>query len=238
MIKYLTYIFFLLVVLILVVSSVVSAYPSDGVLNWKGQNWHLTGGNANPGHNYWNTSGAWIDNQNRMHLTIVKDKCKWKCTMLSSQYAYLYGTFTWTVASPVYTFDKNSVAGFCTYLDNCHESDIISSRWGEPNGTQLWYYMPPKIEENSKGHMVPSSIEGTNTTYRIEWKPTYIRFTSKQADGTVIVDYNNTNISSIPHKPEYVIMNLWLIAPPSNGKDIELVISDFKVAGSIAKISE
>lgn len=238
-IKYLMCLFVLLIVVILVFPAGVntqssqgrvSTQSSQGVLNWKGQNWYLTGGKANPGNNYWNNTGAWIDNQNRMHLTIVNDNGKWNCTMLNSQDSYLYGTFTWTVASPVYTFDKNSVVGLCTYLDDYHELNIITSRWGEPNGNQLWYSIEPsKIEGNSKDYLVPSSIEGKNTTYRIEWKPNYVRFTSMKADGTVITDYNNTNSSSIPQKPENVIMNLWLMAPPSDGKNIELIISDFKV---------
>ena len=238
-IKYLMCLFVLLIVVILVFPAGVntqssqgrvSTQSSEGVLNWKGQNWYLTGGKANPGNNYWNNTGAWIDNQNRMHLTIVNDNGKWNCTMLNSQDSYLYGTFTWTVASPVYTFDKNSVVGLCTYLDDYHELNIITSRWGEPNGNQLWYSIEPsKIEGNSKDYLVPSSIEGKNTTYRIEWKPNYVRFTSMKADGTVIADYNNTNSSSIPQKPENVIMNLWLMAPPSDGKNIELIISDFKV---------
>lgn len=238
-IKYLMCSFVLLFVLISVVS-VVSAgankYPSNGVINWKGQNWYLTGGQSNPGNNYWNNTGAWIDAQNRMHLTVSKDKGKWKCTMLNSQYAYLYGTFTWTVASPVYTFDKNSVVGLCTYLDDYHELDIETSRWGETKGKQLWYSVQPaKIDGNSKGYLVPSSIKGTNTVYKIEWKPDYVRFTSTQANGKIISDYNYTNVSGIPQQPESVIMNLWLMAPPSNGKNIELIISDFTVTNSLIR---
>ncbi|MDR7667016.1 hypothetical protein RG963_14745 [Methanosarcina sp. Z-7115] len=229
-IKYLMCLFVLLIVLILVFPAGLNTQSSQAGVNWKGQNWYLTGGKANPGNNYWNNTGAWIDDQNRMHLTIVNDNGKWKCTMLNSQNSYLYGTFTWTVASPVYTFDKNSVVGLCTYLDDYHELNIITSRWGEPDGNQLWYSIEPsKIEGNSKDYLVPSSIEGINTTYRIEWKPNYIRFTSTQADGTVIADYNNTNISSIPKEPESIIMNLLLVAPPSDGKNIELIISDFTV---------
>ncbi len=203
---------------------------SKGVINWKGQNWYLTGGKANPGNNYWNTSGAWIDNQDRMHLTVVNNNSKWECTMLNSQYTYCYGTFTWTVASPVYTFDKNSVVGLCTYLDDNSALNLGISRWGDHNGNQLWYFIEPSIiKGNSKAYGVPPSIEGTNTTYRIDWKPNYIRFTSTKADGTVIADYTNTNISTIPKEPENVIMNLWLVDPPSDGKNIELILSNFTV---------
>ncbi|HWQ47537.1 MAG TPA: glycoside hydrolase family 16 protein [Methanosarcina sp.] len=229
-IKYLMCLFVLLIVSILALPSGVNTYPSHGLLSWKGQNWDLTSGYANPGNNYWNNTGAWIDDQNRLHLTIVNDDGRWKSTMLSSQRRYHYGTFTWTVDSPVFTFDENSVVGLCTYLDDSHELNIINSRWGENNGNQLWYNVEPsKIEGNSKAYMVPSSIIYTNITYRIEWKPTYVRFTSIAQDGTIIADYNNTNVSAIPQEPENVIMNLWLMAPPSDGKNIELIINDFTV---------
>ena len=229
-IKYLMCLVAFQIFLISIVQAGGNTYPSHGILNWKGQNWYLTSGKANPGNNYWNNAGAWIDSQNRLHLTVVKDKGKWKCTMLNSEYTYLYGTFTWTVASPVYCFDENSIVGLCTYLDDCHELDIEASRWGETKGNQLWYSVQPaKIEGNSRGYLVPSNIKGTNTIYKIEWKPTYVRFTSMQANGKIIADYNYTNISGIPKQPESVIMNLWLMAPPSNGKNIELIISNFTI---------
>jgi endo-1,3-1,4-beta-glycanase ExoK len=228
--------FVLSVLLISIVLAGAVIYPSNGVIKWKGQNWSLSTGQSNPCNNYWNNSGAWIDNQNRMHLTIVKDKGTWKSTMLNSQYAYRYGTFTWTVASPVYTFDKNSVVGLCTYLDDYHELDIETTRWGETRGNQRWYSIQPaKIKGNSKGYLIPSSIKGTNTIYRIDWKPSYVRFTSMQANGRVIADYNYTNVSGIPQQPESVIMNFWLMAPPSNGKNIELIISDFTVTNALMK---
>lgn len=237
--KYSICILALSVVLISVVQVGANTYPSNGVLNWKGQDWYLTDGKANPGNNYWDNTGAWIDSQNRLHLTIVRDNDEWKCTMLNSQYTYLYGTFTWTIASHVYCFDKNSVVGLCTYLDDCHELDIETSRWGETRGNQLWYSVQPsKIEGNNRGYLIPSSISGENTIYRIEWKPTYVRFTSTEANGNVIADYNYTNVSGVPQQPASVIMNFWLMAPPSDGKNIELIISDFTITdASIIKVA-
>jgi len=227
------------------VQTKANTYPSDGIIYWNGQNWYLSGGRTNPGNNSWNTSGAWIDNQNRMHLTIVNDSGNWKCTMLNSQYVYLYGTFTWTVASPIYTFDKNSVIGLCTYLDDYHELALgtsrwgATSRWGKTRANQLWYFGQPfNIEENNRGYLVPLSIEGTNTTYRIDWKPDYARFTTMQTNGKIIADYNYTNVTEISQKPESIVMNLWLITPPSDGKNIELIISDFNATNySIRKVA-
>jgi endo-1,3-1,4-beta-glycanase ExoK len=204
-----------------------------------------------------------------MHLTIVNDKGQWKCTMLNSQYAYLYGTYTWTVASPVYTFDKNSIVGLCTYLDDYHELDVETSKWGGTAGTggkQLWYSVQPSnIDGNERSYIIPPDITGTNTIYKIDWKPNYVRFTSMLTNGKVIADYNYTNVSGVPQQAQSVIMNLWLMAPPSdsknnkhsgsslgnsgfmatppnsvlqklgsitpptNGKSIELILSDFQV---------
>jgi endo-1,3-1,4-beta-glycanase ExoK len=264
-VRHLICLFVILVVLIPSTCIGATEYPSNEVLKWKGQNWHLTDGKANPGNNYWNNKGAWIDKQNRLHLTIVNNESTWKCTEVKSQNKYLYGTFTWTVASPVYTIDKNSVIGLFTYHNDSQELDVEVSRWGKTSWSNFWYFaqsskiegnnlgymipssmevfiwsktsernlwysvQPSKIEGNSLGYMIPFTIMGTNTTYRIEWKPTYVRFTSMQESGEVIADFNYTNISGIPQQPERVIMNLWLLAPPSDGKNIELIISNFTV---------
>src|SRR5665647_2855113 len=87
-IKYLMFLFVLLVVLLLLFlgKTETNTYPSHGVLKWKGQNWYLTDNRSGPNNNYWNNTGEWIDNQNRLHLTIVEDEGIWKCTMLRSQH--------------------------------------------------------------------------------------------------------------------------------------------------------
>jgi endo-1,3-1,4-beta-glycanase ExoK len=236
-IKYLICLFALSIVLISFFEYGVNTYPSNtypsnGVLNWKGQDWHLGTGKSDPGNNYWNDRGAWIDYQNRMHLTVVKDEDIWKCTSLKSQHKYLYGTFTWTVASPVFTFDENSVVGLFTYLDDSQELDIEMSRWENAGGENLWYSVQPyRVKGNRHEYLVPSSIKCTNTIHKIEWKPTYVRFTSMQENGDVIADFNYTNISGIPQNPQRAMMNLWLLSPPSDGRNIELIINDFTVTG-------
>ncbi|MDR7664693.1 hypothetical protein RG963_02595 [Methanosarcina sp. Z-7115] len=59
-----------------------------------------------------------------------------------------------------------------------------------------------------------------------------------QKNGKVIADYNYTNVFGIPQQPESVIMNLWLMVPPSNEKNIELTISDFSITNaSITKVA-
>ena len=210
----------------------MNKYPTHGVIYWKGLNWYVIKGRSDPINNHWNSTGAWIDDKNRMHLTIVKNGDIWNCTMLNSQHKYHYGTFTWTVASPIYTFDNKSVVGFFTYLDDNNELDIEASTWGKTNGDQLTYTVQPtKTKGNAHAYAVPDT-NGTNTTYHLEWKPTYVRFTSKQENGKIIADYNYTNVSGIPQDPADILMNLWLWdwnQPPTDGKNIELIVSDFTI---------
>jgi hypothetical protein len=225
-IKYFIFLFSILVLLLSIIPAEATKFPSDGVIHWKGQNWNLVSGRANPGNNYWNGTGAWIDDQNKLHLTIIKKKGKWYCTGLDSENKYTYGTFTWTVASPVYTFDKNIVLGLFTYRDDNHELDIEPSRWGWEDGNNLGYSVQPfKVKGNERTYKV-TGTDGENTTYRIEWKPYRIKFSSMQ-NGKVVNEWNYIKPSGIPRTPEYACMNLWLIKPPSDGKNMECIISDF-----------
>ena len=227
--KYLIWFLALFVVTVSAMPTGATEYPSNGVLNWKGETWSLTSGVAGPGNNYWNNEGAWIDNQNRMHLTIVNEDGKWQSTMLNGEKAHLYGTYTWTVDSPALTYDKNSVVGLFTYLNDNEELDIEFARWGDAKADNLEYSVQPyKIKGNNEGYLIPSSIDGSNTIHTIEWTPKYIRFTSKTTGGKVISDYTYTNVAGIPKNPQYTLMNLWLFgSAPSDGKNIELIISDF-----------
>jgi endo-1,3-1,4-beta-glycanase ExoK len=206
----------------------VNTYPSNGIIHWKGLDWYVNTGRSDPGNNYWSDKGVWVDNQNRLHLTIINKDGKWYCTGLETVNKYTYGTFAWTVASPVYTFDKNSVLGLFTYRDDNHELDIEPSRWGYKDGVNLGYAVQPyKVNGNQQTYKV-TGTNGTKTTYRIEWKPTYVKFSSKQ-NGKLVNEWNYTKTSGIPKTSQNACMNLWLIKPPSDGKNIECIISDFSM---------
>jgi len=238
--KYLIWFLVLFVVMSSATPSSAKTYPSNGELNWKGINWEVRSGTGSPGNNYWNNEGAWIDDQNRMHLTITNKDGKWQCTDLKSENKYLYGTYTWKIVSPVFTYDKICVVGLFTYLTDKEEIDIEFSRWGYENGDQIDYSVQPYgISGNSKTYKVPAGIDGTNIINTLDWQPEYIRFTSKTAGGQVLSDFTYTNIGGIPRNPEYLMMNLWLFnGAPSDGKNIELIISDFSYNEDPADIPE
>lgn len=227
-IRCLMFLFAISFILISIIPAETTIFPSKGIIHWKGENWSLVSGRADPGNNYWNDTGAWVDDQNRLHLTIINKGGKWYCTGLDSQNKYTYGTFTWTIASPVYTFDKNSVLGLFTYQDDNHELDIEPTRWGLENSDNLDYSVQPYYLKGNERTYKVTGTNGANTTYKLEWKPTYVKFSSMQ-NGKIVNEWNYTNVTGIPKTPQNACMNLWLDKhkPPSNGKNIECVISDF-----------
>ncbi len=219
-----------LVLSLLPITASANTYPQDGYLKWKGLTWYVWSGQSLPGNNYWNEKGVWVDDQNRLHLSIIKKNGKWYCTGLETVNFYKYGTFTWTVASPVYKFDKNSILGLYTYLDDYNELDIEATRWGYESGDNIDYSVQPtfKYPNNERTFKVKGTT-GANTTYKLEWKPKYVRFSSMQ-NGKIVNKWTFKDASHIPKTKQNVCMNLWLnYKPPSDGKNIECIISDFNI---------
>jgi hypothetical protein len=50
-------------------------------------------------------------------------------------------------------------------------------------------------------------------------------------NGKIVNEWNYTNVTGIPKTSQNACMNLWLDKhkPPSNGKNIECIISDFSI---------
>ena len=204
--------------------------PTNNKIKWDGITWDCKyGSGMGPGNNYWSASGnnVWIDDQNRLHLTIKKTGTKWYCTEVQSQKLYKYGTFKWKISSPIFTFDKNSVLGLFTYVDDNHEIDIETTRWQQNSNNLLWYTVQPcDITGNSVGFLqsTKTTYDGHDMTVQFDWQPTYVHFTSWDNTGKVIADMNYTG-ASVPHVGQKLMMNLWLRAPPSNRRNIECIIT-------------
>jgi hypothetical protein len=213
----------ILLLLCIFTMSTCAAVPSK-TLQWKGQTWDIRSEYGEPGHNYFSSSGAWIDDKNRMHLTVTKKNGKWYCSEIDSRNKFKYGTFTCKFASPVFTYPRNSICGMFTYLNDREELDIELTKWGASSGNNVWYSVQPyQIRGHNKGFY--NAGNGVNTVHIIEWKPNYVRFTSKNSSGKIISDFKY--IGNVPRNPEYLIFNVWLQGAPADGKNIDFVISDF-----------
>lgn len=234
--KYLIWLLVFFLVMVLAIPTEAIQYPSNGVIKWKGQIWDVRTEYGEPGPNYFSSSGVYVDDQNRMHLQIIKKNGKWYCSEIDNRKKFKYGTFTCKFASPVFTYDKNSICGMFTYLDDSQELDIELTKWGQSSGNNIWYSVQPYYKKgNNKGFTNLSGVKGENTIHIIDWQPNYVRFTTKTSTGKVLADFNYTNVAGIPKNPEYLIFNAWLQGVPSDGKNIDFIVSDFSYQPSTSR---
>lgn len=227
----------ILIVLLLtvIVSSAAAANTTPRYITWNGQQWWVRDGIGNPSNNHWSNTNdsVWVDSNNKLHLTIKKVNGIWYSTDVESKTLFGYGTYKWTVDSPIMNFDPNVVAAMFYYLDDTHELDIEGSRWGEINNQRLWYSVQPYSINGNEHSGIPSNspyISATNVVYQLDWQPTYIRFSATLSNGVTISDWKYTNLTYIPKNAGSMVMNLWQFnnKPPSDGKNVEMIISNFQ----------
>jgi MYXO-CTERM domain-containing protein len=145
-------------------------------------------------------------------------------------------------------FDKNVVLGLFPYgpaagigTDGTNEIDIEYSFWGQPNGTNGDFTDYP-ASGNTIGELSFSfSLNGsTFSTSRFIWTQNSIQdfllsgFQTIGSTTGLIKTWtyapNNPTVN-IPQQALPLGINLWCFdAPPSDGKDVEVVIRDFEFA--------
>src|SRR5437667_5439644 len=78
-------------------------YPRT--ISFSGYTWSvkMSAGRVGPGPNYFSdgTNNVWVDAQGRLHLKITLVKGHWYCAEIVNQSSLGYGTYRWTLDSPV-----------------------------------------------------------------------------------------------------------------------------------------
>ena len=221
-----------------------TAMAEAKTLWFSGQSWTVRpNGVGGPNMNTWCENNVFVDAAGDLHLRITKGKGnKWCSAEIVSDARYLYGTFQFQLKSRVDLLDRNVVLGLFTYptadagVDGTNEIDIEFARWGDANADKLNYTAwPAQPSLRPTGNTFPLALTATASTHRFIWQPSYIRYQSTQghyddnrepiADWTFApADYS----SRISQVAQPVHMNLWLYAPPSDRKEVEVVISQFR----------
>lgn len=143
-----------------------------------------------------------------------------------------YGTYRWSLASPVGSLDRNVVLGLFTWDDaptDAHrELDVEFARWGNAaDSTNAQYVVQPW---DVTGHLVRWTQPAVATSaHSFTWSPTSVAFLSTSG-GSVIGSWTFTG-TGIPHPgAENARINLWLYQgkAPSDGQSVEVVISKFE----------
>jgi hypothetical protein len=211
-------------------------------------------GLGGPGPNQWDPENVRVDRQGRLHLKVTRvvvpargespSQVEWRCAELTSTRRFGFGRYQFQVIGRIDKLDRNVVLGLFDYptpdvgKDGTNEIDIEFARWGDsaaPNGA---YTVCPATGKRSSDatHAFEFSLDGTerptDTTQRFTRAGDRITFQSLEGlrdddqHETASWAYAPANNSRIPQEPLPIHINLWLFRgqPPSDGKEIEIVI--------------
>ena len=220
--------------------------PMPKVLSFAGYEWEVKNRAdlAGPGPNLWDERNVWIDDTGALHLKLAQRDGKWTCAELTSKNRFGFGRYGFKVEGAIDKLDPQVVLGLFLYPtpdvgpDGTHEIDIEFARWGKaenpPGNYSVW---PVQLPPTNNSHRFPIALEGTFTTHNWTWRANEVTFQShhghRDDDASLLTRWKHA-----PEKPEEKIaqkpmplhFNLWLFRgkAPTDGKEVEVVIRDFK----------
>jgi MYXO-CTERM domain-containing protein len=221
------------------------ARPAHAAIQWKGYEWQVTNGGM-AGVADGAAANVTIDAEGFLHLRVVKTGNTWTASELFTTQNLGFGTYQWHIEGPVDTFDKQIVLGLFPYGpadgiggDGTNEIDIEWARWGYADGTNIGFTNYPNSGSTVGSKAFKVSLGGgTSSTARFIWTSQYI-------DSSVLKGHQALNsnegllagwkyapsnpTTNIPQRAMPLGINLWCFdAPPSDGKNVEVVLRDFK----------
>ncbi|MBW8001403.1 MAG: hypothetical protein FVQ80_05220 [Planctomycetes bacterium] len=203
------------------------------------------GSHLGPGPNYFSDSpeDIWVDQQGKLHMNILQRDEKWYCTEVVAKESLGYGSYVMTLDNRVDTLDENIILGFFTWDTdapqfNHREIDFEFGRWQDPkNKSSQFVIQPWDTEGNRYRYEIDYTDRAETTTHVMTWKPEGISFVSYYGKYTqnplpenVIVMWFYDGKDNPPPGGENIRINFWLVwgEAPTDGKDVEMIISDFK----------
>ncbi len=198
-----------------------TATMTISTISFSGMTWNVSGYA-----NFANTAQqVWVDPNGYLHLELSDVSGTWKNAEVVSQNACGYGNYTW-VTPGVQAIDKNIVLGMFPFLLTANDSkevDIEQAQWGDSATPNFEFCVQPG---NSSYEVFTVPYTTLDTTFSINWQPTYVQFSIVEGS-TLIQSWtcNQARNASGVH----AIMNLWQSnGPPSNGQPVELVFKSFE----------
>ncbi|HEX3776242.1 MAG TPA: glycoside hydrolase family 16 protein [Polyangiaceae bacterium] len=214
-------------------------------IDWAGRTWKVTSGGM-AGVAQGSPNNVSVDESGYLHLKISNTGGTWTAAEIFSSDKLGFGTYQWQVDGPIDHFDQNVVLGLFPYgpaagigTDGTNEIDIEYAFWGHPTGTNGdWTDYPNSGTTIGEKSYKFSLSGGTFSTSRFIWSSSSIQ--NFLISGFEPVTSTNNLLNSwtyaptapqtnIPQQAMPLGMNLWCFgAPPSDGKDVEVVIRDFE----------
>ena len=156
-------------------------------LTFGGLDWYVKEAPAQvfPGPQFFVRDNAFVDSQGQLHLKISRCGGAWCAAEVYTRQNVGYGTYQFTVNTPVNTLDPNVTLGFFSWDaqagdQNNREWDVEFSRWGNPGAaTNAQYVVQPyTIAANIRRFLITSSL---STSHQVTWDPSQVAFTSSTA---------------------------------------------------------
>jgi len=221
------------------------------MLYFSGYEWYKreSNGYEGPGRNLFLAENVWLDDKGQIHLKIRYIDGKWTCAETFTKEAFGYGDYYFFVRGRVDELDPNVVMGLFIYENDKQEIDIEFARWGYTSNPNAQYVVQPWYHRGNI-HRFNMMLGQENTTHLISWRENSIYFKSwyghciNPPDDWIIEEWTYYGDDNPLPDNEQVHINLWLYDKngngcgdaPSDGKEVEVVITKFIFVSSHDKI--
>jgi hypothetical protein len=224
-------------------ATVGRANPNQKMIRFSGYDWFVKTnvGRVSPGPNLFSDrpENVWVDAQGHLHLRITNRDGRWYAAEVLSDRTFGLGAYRFFVDGAVDDLDPNIVFGLFTFgadpAFGHRELDVELSRFGNAGSMNAQYVVQPfNVSGNIRRFQTPAGIN--NSVHGFDWKGDRVNFESHRGsqpdppdDASVIQKW--TYSQTVPNTlDEKAHINLWLFndAPPSDGKEREVVVDKFQ----------
>ena len=214
-------------------------------ISFSGHTWVIrSSGRSGPGPNYWEPNNVFVDTNGYLHLRLTQRDGKWYCAELYTRERLGFGRYEFWLTGPVDKLDHNVVLGLFNYPtsdvgpDATHEIDIEFAQWGNrsaPIGNYTVWPATNSVRRQSKSFAFTPA--GDSSQHSFTWTTTNVVFESCGEQGgnqtrrlASWVFQPPNPAACISQKAMPVHINLWCFQgkPPSDAKEVELIVRDFK----------
>ncbi len=123
-------------------------------ISFSGYNWWIKNAcDVGPGWpllNSFSKDNVWVDPEGYLHLNIAFRDPEWYCSEIVGNDSFGYGTYVFTVQTPIPSLDENAILGLFTYDPNAppdqnqREMDFEFGRWKDPLAANAQYVVVPE----------------------------------------------------------------------------------------------
>jgi len=194
----------------------------------------VSSGRVFPGPNFFSESGenCFVDSAGRLHLRITKRGGNWYCPEVYALRPKGHGRYIVYLDGPLDSYDANVAGGAFLYGDDPgpdgghREIDGEIWKFGRASTNYQWVVQPYAVP----GNLLPWSMPAVSqAVLMFDWYKDRIEFKAVAGADPFSLDPAAINRAeyrgNVPLSLDEVLrFNLWLLAPPTDGREAELIV--------------